>query len=64
MSILVPSEAVLNRYCEQAEPLHGRQAANICESEHLATLRDTLLPRLLSGEVRVAEAARTVEAAL
>jgi type I restriction enzyme, S subunit len=29
------------------------------ESETLAALRDTLLPRLLSGELRVADAARS-----
>jgi type I restriction enzyme S subunit len=31
------------------------------ESRTLATLRDTLLPKLLSGELSVADAARTAE---
>ncbi len=31
------------------------------ESRNLATLRDTLLPKLISGEIRVPEAGQTVE---
>jgi type I restriction enzyme S subunit len=33
------------------------------ESRTLATLRDTLLPKLLSGEIRIPEAEQTVEEA-
>jgi len=33
------------------------------ESRTLATLRDTLLPKLISGELRVADAERFLEAA-
>jgi hypothetical protein len=29
--------------------------ANILESEHLAALRDMLLPRLMSGEIKTME---------
>jgi type I restriction enzyme S subunit len=38
--------------------IHHNQA----ESQTLAALRDTLLPKLLSGEVRVKEAEKLVEA--
>jgi len=34
------------------------------ESRTLAALRDTLLPKLLSGEIRVPEAERAVEEAI
>ena len=37
---------------------------NFGQSQTLASLRDTLLPKLLSGEIRVKEAEREVEAAL
>jgi type I restriction enzyme S subunit len=38
--------------------LQERQSANIHESRTLAALRDALLPKLLSGEIRVADAER------
>ncbi len=51
---VVPSGEVLGWYVEQVEPLYRRLVANIRESQTLTTLRDALLPKLLSGEVRVA----------
>ena len=29
--------------------------SNICESQHLVTLRDSILPKLMSGELDVSE---------
>ena len=40
-----------------------RIRANLHQSRTLATLRDTLLPKLLSGELSVARVAQTVEKA-
>jgi len=37
---------------------------NLHQSRTLATIRDALLPKLLSGEIRVAEAVREVEEVL
>jgi type I restriction enzyme S subunit len=37
---------------------------NLSESRTLATLRDTLLPKLLSGELRVGDAAQQLEKAM
>jgi len=42
-------------------PLLNRVLANRAESRTLARTRDLLLPRLMSGELRVAEADRMVE---
>jgi type I restriction enzyme S subunit len=36
---------------------------NLRESRTLATLRDTLLPKLISGELRIADAGRVIERA-
>ena len=44
-------------------PLFQRCVANSLEARTLATTRDLLLPRLMSGELRVKDAERTVEAA-
>jgi type I restriction enzyme S subunit len=39
-----------------------RIVCNIHESRTLAALRDTLLPKLISGELRVKDAEKRVEA--
>jgi len=44
-------------------PLIDRIVANLHQSRTLATLRDTLLPKLLSGELSVRHAADQVERA-
>jgi type I restriction enzyme S subunit len=41
-----------------------RISSNNEESQTLAELRDTLLPRLISGEIRIPEAEKTVERSL
>jgi type I restriction enzyme S subunit len=41
-----------------------RQKKNDHQSRTLATLRDTLLPKLLSGEIRVKDAEKMVDGAL
>jgi type I restriction enzyme M protein len=45
----------------EIRPLVERIIANIHESRTLAALRDALLPKLLSGELRVPAAAKLVE---
>jgi len=52
---LAPIE-VRQRFDTVVEPMLKRVKANLLESKTLAELRDTLLPKLLSGEVRVGEA--------
>jgi type I restriction enzyme S subunit len=44
------------------EPLLETILANVCESRDLATLRDTLLPKLLSGEVSAPAAEELIAA--
>ena len=51
--IIVPSSPLLLVFAEQVEGFRNRGRAGIEESTTLAALRDTLLPRLVSGEVRV-----------
>ena len=43
------------------EPLLARQSSNAAEANTLATLRGTLLPKLISGEVRVKDAADLIQ---
>jgi type I restriction enzyme S subunit len=52
--VAVPPPAILERAGEIFEPLDARWLAGALESRTLAELRDSLLPRLLSGELSVA----------
>jgi type I restriction enzyme S subunit len=58
--ILVPPDALLGRFDELTNPLFRRIDSNRRESRTLATLRDTLLPKLMSGELRVRYAEKLV----
>lgn len=51
----VPPPVVLEKFDKIVAPLYARIHANDEESRTLAALRDALLPKLLSGEVRVKE---------
>jgi len=54
--VVLPPTEVLRHFNLVAGPLFGTWIANIKQSHTLATLRDTLLPKLLSGESSVAGA--------
>ena len=53
---LVPSPEVLQSFSNIAGALFERLIENEKQAQTLATLRDTLLPRLISGQLRVPEA--------
>jgi type I restriction enzyme, S subunit len=53
LAVLVPPRPIIDAFSRQAAPLITRLLANAKQSRTLATLRDTLLPKLLSGELRV-----------
>ena len=56
LPLLWPSQKVLEVFSRTVAPLFKRVENNNRQSETLATLRDTLLPKLLSGQLSVAEA--------
>ncbi len=64
LPIVIPSVAVLNGFDELVLPLKQRIAVNESKTQTLSTLRDTLLPRLISGQLRLPEAQAATEAAL
>lgn len=61
MPVRVASEDVIKRFDAKVGPLHQRAAKAAQESRALAELRDALLPKLMSGEIRVRDAERVVE---
>ena len=48
-----PSEDILNNFENMIFPLLKHIVHNLKENQRLASLRDTLLPRLMSGEIKV-----------
>jgi type I restriction enzyme S subunit len=52
MNTVIPPPHLVEVFTAVAKPMFDRINRNIDQSRILATLRDTLLPRLLSGEIR------------
>ncbi len=61
--VLIPPKRVLALYEDAVRPLYNRIVANVRESAPLAETRDILLPKLVSGEVRLGEAVERLESA-
>ena len=55
MKIVIPSPSLIRAFTDISKPMFDRINRNTDQSRTLATLRDTLLPKLLSGELSVAE---------
>ena len=53
--LLIPTETTLERFNEIVEGLFKKIELNMQESRTLSLLRDTLLPRLMSGELEIPE---------
>ena len=51
--ILVPSQQIVTLFTNTVDPLFEKIWANQNENEKLSSLRDTLLPKLMSGELDV-----------
>lgn len=63
LPVVVPSHQLLEAFESVVRPLWDRLCANVREQATLAATRDLLLPRLMSGELRVKDAERAAEAA-
>ena len=53
ISIVLPSKDVLSKYAELVFPIFKKIEKLEQESHRLSSLRDTLLPRLMSGELKI-----------
>lgn len=54
-AILVPSQEIVTLFTATVEPIFEKIWANQSENEKLSSLRDILLPKLMSGELDVSE---------
>ncbi|MEI7719891.1 MAG: restriction endonuclease subunit S [bacterium] len=50
---LIPTKSVLEKYFMLADPIMEKISGNCFQIQTLSALRDTLLPKLMKGEVRV-----------
>ena len=60
IEVIVPPRDLLEKFVDVVEPLYKRITSNLNESKTLSSLRDNLLPKLLSGEIRVKQAEKIV----
>ena len=59
--ILVPSKNTIDAYSRDVKDLYNQITSRIENIDTLAKLRDTLLPKLMSGELRITDAEALVE---
>jgi type I restriction enzyme S subunit len=64
VEIVTPSASLARAFVQTVDPIVQRARANRREGKTLAATRDLLLPKLMSGELRVKDAERLAEAAL
>jgi type I restriction enzyme S subunit len=61
LDCLFPTPRITAAFDILVEPWLGKIRSNLQQSRTLATLRDTLLPKLLSGELQVPDAQQLIE---
>jgi len=62
-TISIPPSSIAKEYSKVVIPLFERMMANVHTTKTLESLRDTLLPRLISGQLRIPEAEALIEEA-
>ena len=64
LAVLLPNENVLFKYNEVINSFFKKIQATALEIKEILKLRETLLPKLISGELRIPEAEAQVQEAL
>ncbi len=62
--LLLPPASLVEKFNKTVEPFLLKIKYNLTQIRTLTSLRDTLLPKLMSGEVRVGDAGQVVESAV
>ena len=52
---VLPADDTMSQFCGVVTPIYNQIGANLIENQRLAFLRDTLLPKLMNGEIDVSE---------
>lgn len=56
LNIILPPRGILEAFDSIVQPVFKRFAGNLSQAQTLSSLRDTLLPRLISGQLRLSDA--------
>ncbi|APG06966.1 hypothetical protein BKD09_01370 [Bradyrhizobium japonicum] len=64
LAVVFPPFEIQQSFVKLLRPSWDVQEHNLAEARTLAALRDALLPKLMSGEIRIRDAERVLEAAL
>lgn len=62
--VVVPDTSVMELAASKLEPIFKKSFQTILNCQHVANLRDSLLPKLLSGQLRIPDAEAAVDKAL
>ncbi|WP_461672459.1 restriction endonuclease subunit S [Priestia megaterium] len=62
--LLVPKEEIVNNVNRILDPIFNSIKTNTIQNQTLLNLRDTILPKLMSGEIRLTEVEKEVEECL
>jgi type I restriction enzyme S subunit len=60
IQVVAPSTEAIAAFNSHCLPMDESIQSNTLETEHLTTIRDTLLPKLISGELRISDAEKLV----
>jgi len=61
IQIVVPSTSAITAFNSQCFPMDESIKSNAQETEHLISIRNALLPKLISGEIRIPDAEKMLE---
>lgn len=64
LQIILPTASVIEEFVNVCEPLFKRMSSVLASILTLTNLRDSLLPRLISGQLRIADAETELEKAM
>ena len=62
--VVIPHDVILLAFNDVASSIHNRVRENAEQAQTLATLRDTLLPRLISGQLSISDTGLQIEEAI
>jgi len=55
LNVLVPPSQILNQFCQIAGPLYRQLVNNLMQEPILKSIRNSILPRLISGEIWISQ---------
>ena len=53
LPVIIPGEEIISLFSKMINPTYAMFRSNVDEINSLSKLRDSLLPKLMSGEIRV-----------